>query len=78
MAKLADYSEAFDSVAFETVPRKLLGVCFPWRTSHELFATWPAGNNSSKLATRPLCILTSHMVFLRARSCGQYYLIYFK
>ena len=28
MAKLTDYSEAFDSVAFETVPRKLLGVCF--------------------------------------------------
>ena len=28
MAVLADYSEAFDSVACETVPRKLLGVGF--------------------------------------------------
>ncbi|CAH3169264.1 unnamed protein product [Porites lobata] len=28
MAKLADYSETFDSVAFETVPRKLLGTAW--------------------------------------------------
>lgn len=28
MAVLADYSKAFDSVACETVPRKLLGVGF--------------------------------------------------